>query len=190
MTEREISLLEFIKTRRSIFPVSYINKAIEKEVLLEILQCAHQAPNHKLTQPWRFTVFTGNSLVKLADELVKQYTLTTPPETFLQKKSDSMRDKVMQSGAVMAICLHESGKIPKWEEIAAVGAAVQNMSLAASALGIGSYWSSPAVIRELNSFLNLTNEENCIGLFYMGYHQEERQYGKRSSLEEKITWAK
>jgi len=188
MTKSETDLLELIKTRRSIFPVSYINKPIEKELLLEILECGDQAPNHKLTQPWRFTVFTGKGLVRLADELVKQYGLITSQATFLQKKSDSIREKVLQSGAVMAICFQESGKVPKWEEIAATAAAVQNMALAASVLGIGSYWSSPGMINELEAFLNLKENESCIGLFYMGYHQELPRSGNRSPLEEKITW--
>src|SRR5690606_33815335 len=116
MKKSESDLLQLIKTRRSVFPISYINKPIEKETLVEILECADQAPNHKLTQPWRFKVFTGQGLVKLANELVKQYKQITPKETFLQKKSDSISEKILQSSAVMAICLQESGKVPKWEE--------------------------------------------------------------------------
>jgi len=188
MRDTESSILELIKNRRSIFPKSYIDKPISKETLLKLLECADQAPNHKLTQPWRFTIFTEAGLLKLADELVSLYKTSTPKEAFLQKKSDSMRQKVLQSGAVIAICLHESGKIPKWEEIAAVASSVQNMALAAAAQGIGSYWSTPVVIQELKPFLNLQENESCIGLFYMGYHNEKPQYGNRTPLEEKITW--
>jgi len=188
MRELTHEIQELIKTRRSIFPKSYIDKPIKKETILELLQCADQAPNHKLTQPWRFTIFMGEGLIKLANELTNQYELITPKEKFLQKKRDSMREKVLQSGAVIAICLHESGKIPKWEEKAAVAAAVQNMALAASAQHIGSYWSTPAVLHELKPFLKLLDNESCIGLFYMGYHNEEPHYGTRSPLEEKLTW--
>ena len=188
MKKSESDLLQLIKTRRSVFPISYINKPIEKETLVEILECADQAPNHKLTQPWRFKVFTGQGLVKLANELVKQYKQITPKETFLQKKSDSISEKILQSSAVMAICLQESGKVPKWEEIAGVASAVQNMSLAASALGIGSYGSSPPMINEVGSFLQLKENESCIGFFYMGYHEEVPRLGSRSPLEEKVTW--
>src|SRR3546814_4558715 len=83
------------------------------------------APTHKLTQPWKFTVFTGEGLIKLADELKKQYKKSVSKDDYSKKKGESIREKVLQSGAVIAICLSESGKIPKWEELAAVASAVQ-----------------------------------------------------------------
>src|SRR5690606_30738223 len=122
------------------------------------------------------------------DEMVKEYKEITPTESFLQKKSDSIREKVMQSGAVFGICMQISGKIPEWEELAAVACAVQNIWLAASAMNIGAYWSSPALIHNLNTFLALKEDEKCIGFLYMGYHQEKTQLGNRTPIEEKITW--
>jgi len=188
MSKMETDILELIKTKRSIFPASYLDKPIDRTLIQEILECAHQAPNHKLTEPWRFVVFTNSGLGRLANELARQYELTSSPDTYLEKKSKSIQEKILQSGAVIAICLHESGKIPKWEEIAAVASAVQNMSIAASTLGIGSYWSSTALINGLSAFLKLEENESCIGLFYMGYHNEERRYGKRTLLANKVRW--
>ena len=188
MDESKKTLLDLIKYRRSVFPKNYIFKPIKKEILLELLECAVQAPTHKLTQPWKFTVFSDEGLNILADELKKQYKKSVSKDDYSKKKAESIRRKVLQSGAVIAICLHESGKIPKWEELAAVASAVQNIALAASAYGIGSYWSSSGFIHSLNSFLNLSKNESCIGLFYMGYHQEKKSLGKRSSMKEKVTW--
>ena len=182
------SIQEVIINRRSIFPKDYIQKPIENEVLLSLLECANQAPTHRLTQPWRFKIFKGAGLERLADEMVREYKEITPSESFLQKKSDSIHEKVMQSGAVLAICMQVSGKVPEWEEIAAVACSVQNIWLAASAMGIGAYWSTPALIHSLNTFLKLKEDEKCIGLFYMGYHQEKTQLGNRTPIEEKITW--
>lgn len=177
-----------IKNRRSIYPKSYLPKPIEKDILLSLLECADQAPTHRLTQPWRYKVFMGAGLIRLADELVKQYKEVTPIEAFLQKKSDSIREKVMQSGAVLAICMNLSGRVPEWEDLAAVACSVQNIWIAASAIQIGAYWSSPALIANLNSFLKLEDNEKCVGLFYMGYHEEETGLGNRTPIEEKITW--
>lgn len=177
-----------IKNRRSIFPDSYIDKSISKEVLMDLLDCANQAPTHKLTQPWRFKVFREGGLERLANELVAQYLSVTPKELFRQKKSDSIRKKVMRSGAVMAICMRVSGKIPEWEEVAAVACAVQNMWLVASVQSIGAYWSTPALIAALNPFLGLGADEKCIGLFYMGYHLESPKDGNRTPITEKIVF--
>jgi len=188
MSEIKTTIQDLIKYRRSVFPKNYIDKPIHKEIILELLKCAVQAPTHKLTQPWKFTVFTGEGLIKLADELKKQYKKSVSKDDYSKKKAESIQQKVLQSGAVIAICLHESGKIPKWEELAAVASAVQNLTLAASAQDIGSYWSSSKLIHELDSFLNLSKNESCIGLFYMGYHKEKPSLGKRSPIKEKITW--
>lgn len=183
------ALLDLIKNRRSIFPVSYIDKPIEKELIVELLECAEQAPTHKLTEPWRFIVFRGEGLKKLAIELQDQYMKEASKETFLEKKYQSIKDKVHRSGAVIAVCLHESGRVPKWEELAAVAAAVQNLSLAASAKGVGSYWSSPATLNSMGSFLNMETNESCVGLLYMGYHDELPRKGNRSGLQNKVSWA-
>ncbi len=187
MSKSEI-IQDVIKNRRSIFPKSYLQEPIENEVLLRLLECANQAPTHKLTEPWRFKIFKGAGLKRLADEMVSEYKEITPTESFLQKKSDSIREKVMQSGAVLAICMQVSGKVPEWEELASVACSVQNIWLAASAMGIGAYWSTPALIHNLNAFLELKENEKCIGLFYMGYHHEKTELGNRTPIEEKITW--
>src|SRR5690606_3843677 len=101
------ALLNLIKNRRSIFPVSYIDKPIAKELILELLECAQQAPNHKLTEPWRFIIFRGDGLAKLADELQGQYMKATPEGAFMEKKYRSIKDKVRRSGAIIAVCVHE-----------------------------------------------------------------------------------
>ncbi|SEM08881.1 Nitroreductase [bacterium A37T11] len=181
-------LINLIKNRRSIFPASYTREEISKETLLEVIEAANTAPTHKLTQPWRFTIFRGNGLVKLADKFAELYQEGTPAPLFMQKKLDATREKVLQSSAVIAINLHVSGALPEWEELAATACAVENLWLAASALGIGGYWSSPGTISQLSDFLNLAPNEKCIGLFYMGYHQEEPKAANRKSVETVVRW--
>ncbi len=182
------SVKQAIKQRRAIFPPSYIQKEIPKTLLIELLDCANAAPTHKLTQPWRFVVFRENGLIKLAEQLAEQYKMHTPPEQFLQKKYENTREKVLQSGAVIAIVVSYSGALPQWEELAATACAVQNLWLAASATGIGGYWSSPATIKYLDEFLSLNGNEECVGFFYMGFHDEPARAATRKPIEEKIRW--
>lgn len=183
-------ILDNIKYRRSIFPASYIDQAIPDEVIKELLTYANYAPSHKLTQPWFFTVFKGEGLLGLADQLAELYRLQTKDEQFLQKKYDTIREKVLKSAAVIAINIAYSGVVPRWEEIAAVGCATQNLWLAASAKGIGGYWSTPATLRDMQEFLQLEEHEECLGLFYLGYHREKERLGPRRPIEEKIRWVK
>ena len=183
-----ITLQKLIKTRRSIFPDSYTQQEITPETLLRILECANTAPSHKLTQPWRFTVFRNKGLVRLADKLGSLYRENTPADRFLQKKYEATRNKVLQSGTVIAINIHYSGEIPEWEELAAVACAVQNLWLAAAAEGIGGYWSSPGTIKQMDKFLELSDNEACLGFFYMGYHDEPRHEANRTPVSDKIRW--
>lgn len=182
------SLQELIKNRRSIFPDSYTDRELSKETLLQLLECANTAPTHKLTQPWRFTVFRGDALIRLADKLASLYQENTPAALFLQKKYEATRRNVLRSAAVIAINIHYSGEVPKWEELAATACAVQNLWLAASAEGIGGYWSSPGSIKHMADFLALADGEECLGFFYMGYHAEPQRGANRTPVAEKIRW--
>lgn len=181
-------LTKLIQNRRSIFPASYIAKEIEKEVIEKILDSANYAPTHKLTQPWRFTVLTGDAKVRLGVTLGELYKATVPAEKFLQKKFDSFAQKTEQAACILAINIQFSGKLPEWEEIAAVGCAVQNMALTAESLNVGAYWSSPPLISSLGEFLGLQDNEKCYGLFYMGYHDDEGGTANRTPMSDKVTW--
>ncbi|WP_028296407.1 nitroreductase family protein [Olivibacter sitiensis] len=182
------TVIHNIKYRRSIFPASYSDQEISKDTLITLLECANDAPTHKRTEPWRFTVFRKQGLVRLAEKLAEIYKDSVDNELFVQKKYDVTYEKVTQSSAVLAIVVNYSGKVPEWEELAAVSCAVQNIWLAAAAKGIGSYWSSPSSATQLSEFLNLKENQQCLGLFYMGYHSEAERESVRTPISEKITW--
>jgi nitroreductase len=182
-------LTEIIKERRSIFPESYTNEEIPKAVIEQVLESANYAPTHKLTQPWRFTVIRKEAKTKLGTELGRIYRETIPADKFLQKKHDSFAQKTAQANVIIAIKVqfHED-KVPNWEELAAVACAVQNMALTATSLNVGAYWSSPPLIDHLGDFLDLAENEKCIGLFYMGYHNAVTRPASRTPMEEKVKW--
>jgi len=189
MKEEFEIVTRLIKGRRSIFPPSYTTQEIPREAIEAILESANYAPTHKLTEPWRFMVFRKTAKSRLAAELARLYKENTPAEQFLQKKYDSITLKFDQSDTVIVINaqLHP-GKLPEWEEVAALGCAVQNMALTAEALKIGGYWSSPGTIDALTSFLELQENEKCFGLYYLGYHNEAERPAKRRPMEEKVKW--
>ena len=183
---------ELIKDRRSIFPKTYIDKPIPKEIIEQILENANWAPTHKFTEPWRFKVFTGASLELLGLALADIYKAHTPEEKFKERKFKTIPTKVIKSGCVIAICMQRDAeeRIPEWEEIASVGCAVQNMYLTCTAYGIGSYWSSPGFIKypATEEFLKLKEGERCLGFFYMGYHDMPKVEGKRGEISDKVEW--
>lgn len=161
-------LKEIIESRRSIFPKDYTGEEIEQEILDEILRSATFAPNHKRTKPWRFKIFKGEEKSRLGEKLAEIYKNTVAPQHFLEKKYLSISEKAAKANVIVTISVNFSGLLPDWEEIAATAMAVQNMYLTCTAHGIGSYWSSPGMIKHLDEFLNLEENQKCYGLFYIG----------------------
>ena len=104
----------------------------------------------------------------MGEKLAEIYKNTVAPQHFLEKKYLSISEKAAKANVIVTISVNFSGLLPEWEEIAATAMAVQNMYLTCTAHGIGSYWSSPGMIKHLDEFLNLEENQKCYGLFYIG----------------------
>ncbi len=181
-------IFDLIKNRRSVFPNQYNDRLIEKETLQKILEAANWAPTHRKTEPWRFKVLTGESKKRLGVFLSKKYQEIDPkPKQFKIKK---LQENPVRSAVVIAICMQRdpNESLPEWEELAATSMAVQNMWLYCAELGIGSYWSSPGLIKYMDEFFDLQEGERCLGFFYMGYYDEEPPSVERGPIDEKVEW--
>ena len=166
--ENATILKHIIEERRSIFPKDYTDKPIPELIINEVLSNAVLAPNHKRTKPWRFKVFKGEEKQKLAQELQNIYRETTPDFQFLKKKYDDIGFKINKANVVISIVVEYSQLVPDWEEIAATAMAVQNMYLTCTANKVGCYWSSPKLVNHLKDSLKIEENQQCLGLFYMG----------------------
>lgn len=167
-------LEETIKGRRSIFPKQMNGDKVPVAVIDSMLELANWAPTHRNTEPWRFKVYSGESMNSLLDLCKDCYVKTTPAEKFKSIKLEKIDERKQQVSHIVAICMKRNEinpLVPEWEEIAATAMAVQNMWLALSASGeYGGYWSSPAYAMgdDFRKFLKLEDDERCLGLFYVG----------------------
>ncbi|HXH18322.1 MAG TPA: nitroreductase [Chitinophagales bacterium] len=189
---REISRL--IRQRRSIPPEQFIpGGKVDDSIIDEMLENANWAPTHGITEPWRFMVFCGEGLRKLAQFQAELYRKLTPASEFKQPKYDKLLQRPLLASHVIAIGMkrQESGKIPEVEEIAAVACAVQNMFLTAAAHGIAAYWTTGGITYEepAKEFFGLGEKDRLLGFFYIGYAQKHPE-GKRSAMSEKVKWVK
>ena len=184
-----------IRRRRTIKPERMSDKPIEKLHLASILENANWAPTHGLTEPWRFTIFTGDAREALGDLLQEIYLDITPGDGFRADKYEKLSTNPLKAPVVIAVGMkrQESGKIPEVEEIEAVACAVQNMHLTASAMGLGGFWSTPPVCDTpaFRKYLGLEGKDDrCLGLFYLGWPEDGDEWpeGHRGSVADKITW--
>src|SRR5690606_38734058 len=152
-------IFDIIKRRRSIFPAQYNDKPIGREEIERVLEAANYAPTHKKTEPWRFKVLQGESKEKLGLFLSLKYMETeAKPKQFKVKK---LIENPKKAAAVIAICMQRDPmeRLPEWEEVAATAMAVQNMWRCCTEMGIGSYWSSPGLIKYMDDFFELNPGE-------------------------------
>lgn len=180
-----------ISTRRSIFPKQFEpGKVIPDNIIWQALENANWAPSHKLTEPWRFTVFSGNGLQKLAEEsaeIYKQYA----GAKFKQNKYEQLFTTPLQCSHVIAIgCKRHKDDLPEIEEIASVACAVQNIYLTVAAYGIGGYWSTGGItfIEEAKPLFGLNADDILMGFFYLGYIRVPSPAGVRKSIQDKVNW--
>jgi nitroreductase len=183
----ENNINDLIRNRRSVYPNQFNGKTISNEVIKEILFNANTAPTHRMTQPWFFKVFSQNSKLKLADEIIN---LKSEQEISESAKSNIIENFQLTSH-IICICMNRDTNniIPEWEELAATSMSVQNMWLTCTAYKLGCYWSTPSIISRLDSFLNLQENQRCLGFFYIGQYDElpERNL-KRENIDNKVEW--
>ncbi len=185
-------ITEIIRDRRSIQPKDYSPREVQRDIIDHVLGNAVWAPTHGMTQPWRFVVFTSGARDRLSLFLGEEYKRTTPPERFLQRKYDNHVQRPLQSSVVVALGLVRDphGKIPLQEEQYSMACAVQNMHLTCTAYGLGGFWNTGPVITgpEMVRFLGLGPDDQCLGLFYMGYPAGEWPKGYRKPLPDLVKY--
>ena len=185
-----------LRSRRSIKPADMdAGREIDRSLLLELLEDAAWAPTHGLTEPWRFRIYTGEARMSLASALQGLYRQTTPPAEFREDKFEKLGINPTLAPVIVIAWVEpqQGGKIPEIEEIEAGACALQNLSLSATAAGIGSFWSSPPLMytSEFKEWLGIDAHHHCLGLIYLGYPRTDRPSPRsaRSPISDKITWA-
>lgn len=183
-----------IRSRRSVFPQDYTGEKIEDVVIKKILDTAIWAPSHKMTQPWRFVVFTGAALKRLAEEQAVIYRKVTEADgTFKEHKFQNLLTKPLLSSHVIAVLMKRDEKksVPEIEEIGAVFCAVQNLYLATTAYGVGGYLSTGGItyFDESKRLFGLDDEDRLIGFFHVGVPARIPSALKRKPVEEVVQWA-
>jgi len=186
---------KLIRERRSIFQRDYTGQPVDDAIVKQILYNATWAPSHKMTEPWRFMVFTGEGLKKLAEfqgECYKQ--VATAKGKFEQDKYEGLTTKPLLSSHIISVGMARDPKkgLPELEEIGAVYCAVENMYLTATAYGVGAYLSTGGITfyEEAKPFFNLGPDDKLLGFFHIGSTNYVPKETKRKSLDVVTTWVR
>lgn len=178
-----------IQNRRSTFISQFVaGKRIPDEIIWQALENANRAPTHKLTEPWRFTVFSGDGLQKMAAFQAALYKAES--DKIKQDKYEKLLSNPLQCSHVIAVGMKRSNKVPEIEEIEAVACAVQNIYLTITAYGVGGYFSTGGITYydEARSFFGLGEHDKLLGFFYIGYVATPSLQSKRQPVKDKVRW--
>jgi len=184
---------EMILNRRSVFQQQYSGEPVNDAIVWQMLQNANWAPTHKLTEPWRFVVFTGDGLKTLADFQASLYKQVTEKDgSYREERYQNLLTKPMLSSHIVAVCMKRDEKktVPEIEEIGAVFCAIENMYLTATGYGVGGYLSTGGItyFEEAKEFFGLSKEDKLIGFFHVGIPKNSLPEGRRKPVEEKVKW--
>jgi nitroreductase len=186
---------ELIRQRRSTFPKDYTGEGVDDDTIQQMLENANWAPTHRLTEPWRFVVFSGEGLRKLAAFQAECYRKVTIADgTFSENRYQGLLTKPMESSHIISIGMKRDEKksVPEIEEAGAVFCAVQNMYLTATAYGIGCYLSTGGItyFEEAKEFFGLGAEDRLLGFFHVGMPKGPTSPGRRKPIHSKVVWIK
>jgi len=166
--ERVPKTVEIILTRASAVRLS--EPAPSREHLDLMIRAAANAPDHGRLRPWRFIVIKREDRARfgeiLADILIQADSGAAPE--LLQRE----RDKAMRAPMILVAVakVNPAAKIPAMEQVLAVAASVENLILAAHALGYGTMWKTgaPAYDESLKRALSLEKTDQIVGFLYLG----------------------
>jgi nitroreductase len=176
---RDVALdprLQFLHDRRTISRLT--PPGPDEDELAALLAAADTAPDHGRLRPWRFIVLSETDRAQVSDGYVQAQRDRDPsPELIERAASKPLRGPLVIVALARTV---EHPKVPGWEQLAAAAAAVQNLCLAATALGYASAWRTgwyiehPAVIAAVGAH----DDERIIGMIHLG--TAERDDGGRA----------
>ncbi|HEY8258926.1 MAG TPA: nitroreductase [Gemmatimonadales bacterium] len=166
---------------------------IPRETIERLLDSAVRAPNHKLTQPWRFAVLTGDAIARFAAlrarHRVKRYADPESPEA--RAAADKMRKETAETPAILVVmCAVSNDENTREEDYAATMMAIANLMIAAESLGLGTYLRTGGILREpeLVSMVDLSPGYRIVGVVMLGYPMEVEKPKPRRPAVELTRW--
>lgn len=166
---------------------------VPRDVIETLLDCAVRAPNHKLTEPWRFAVLTGSArdrfAVLRARHRLKRF--GDPASDEARSSAEKMRLETEKTPAIVVIsCAVNSDERTREEDYAAAMMATANLLIAAESLGLGTYLRTGSLMRdpELEAIVALEQGFRIVAMVSLGYPATEDPPRRRRPAPELTRW--
>ena len=167
-----MELEDAIRTRRT--HKAYGSEPVDVDTLTELLELGRWAPNHHLTNPWRFRVLGPGALQRLK-----------------QAAGPEAAGKLDRAPTLVAVSVVRSGDpVADEEDLCAAACAAYIVLLAAHGRGLAGYWRTPAVLRsqEGRTALGIGADEHAIGLLHLGPARQEQRLPDRAPARDVVSF--
>lgn len=166
---------------------------VPRNVIERLLECAVRAPNHKLTEPWRFAVLTGNardrfSEIRAAHRLKR---FDDPSGAEARAAADKIRRESRETPVYLAVMAAVNpDEITREEDYAATMMAIANLMIAAESLGLGTYLKTGGVMQDpgLAELVEVPDKFRVVGIVSLGYPAEQEAPHRRKPVAELTRW--
>lgn len=175
-------LAALIRSRRTSMFVDQ-SREVPVAVVEELCELACWAPNHKKTWPWRFALFTGDGRRRLGETMVQDMADADFGDDVKRTKTAS---KYLRTPATLVVgCTPHPNEMLHQENRDAVAAGIQNLMLGATAIGLASFWSTPALTRppRVLDLCGFEPDDRVIGIVYLGWAEDEPPVPERPPVE-------
>ena len=183
-----MKLLEQLLTRKS--HNKLVAPAPTEDQVEAMMKLALRAPDHALLKPWRYQVFSGDSLVKLGEYFAEATKIAD--QTTSSEKLNKIKNKPLRAPMVIiaSVVIESHPKVPEIEQYLSAGAGVQNILMGAHLLNIGAIWRTGSLCfsRPLMDMLGFHSNEFMVGFIYLGQELGQKRETKHPKISEFVTW--
>jgi nitroreductase len=179
--------LEAIRTRRT---VGKSTGDVPPETIRALIEAATWAPNHKLTQPWRFTVITGTARERLGLVWASDAAAHADASAREAVLEGEARKPLRAPALIVVSTRTDPNPVTAEEDLTATAAAVQNLLLAAHADGLSAAWKTGKIVHSLpvKQFLGLAPDDRIVAVVYLGAVAAENKPAREREVESTIVW--
>ncbi|QNK57772.1 nitroreductase [Paenibacillus sp. PAMC21692] len=165
-----MELTEVMKQRRSVH--KFQDRPVPVELVAELLETSVWAPNHKLTQPWRFVIVQGEGRKKLAEVSRTVHERREKDPVKSKTLGEFGYNKLMAVPLFLAVVMREDTQLAvREEDYAATCCVIHNFGLLAWEQGIGVVWETYGLIHQpdFRAALGVQPGEKIVGSLHVGY---------------------
>jgi nitroreductase len=166
-----VNLETAVRTRRT--HKAYDSEPIDATTLRELFELARWAPNHHLTNPWRFRVLGPRARARLAREAERE-------------KPGSASKLERAPTLIVASAKLQGDPSQQRDDLLAVAVAAYIILLGAHARGLAGYWRSLALLdsQAVREALTIAEDEQIVGLLHLGHPLQTQRVPERAPIEE------